>query len=185
MKRTIPLLALLLLFATAPADRYTSSAGSAVKVTGTSTLHAWTMEGTTIDGQITATAIDQATVVVTIPVTSIKSEHAKMDKLMAEALKAKSNPEIRYELTDSALANGNDAAFAVKTKGKLTIAGVSREIDMAVSGAKNADGRYVLTGEAPLRMTDFGIKPPTAMLGTIKTGDDVKVSFRWIVQPAR
>jgi hypothetical protein len=31
-------------------------------------------------------------------------------------------------------------------------------------------------------MSDYGIKPPTAMMGTIKTGNDVKVTFRWAVQ---
>jgi Cu/Ag efflux protein CusF len=31
-------------------------------------------------------------------------------------------------------------------------------------------------------MTTFGIQPPTAMMNTIKTGDDVKVTFRWVVE---
>jgi len=29
----------------------------------------------------------------------------------------------------------------------------------------------------PIKMTDYGIKPPTALFGRLKTGDDVKVNF--------
>ena len=190
MKRLLALLAFVLVCGVlARADRFTQATGSVVKIEGTSTLHAWTMEAPVINGRVDAPAPAQldsapATAVVTIPVAAIKSEHAKMDKLMAEALKARQHPEIRYELVDVDLTNGTDAAFATKTKGKLTIAGVTREVEMTVNGSREADGRYVLTGQAPIRMTDYGIKPPTAMLGTIKTGDDVKVTFRWVVAPA-
>jgi len=115
-----------------------------------------------------------------IPVKSVKSEHAKMDKLMADALKAEKNPVIRYAMTSAVLAKSG-TPFTLDTKGKLTIAGVTREVTMRVTGTRDANGAYVLTGQAPVRMSDYGIKPPTAMLGTIKTGDDVKVTFRWAV----
>ena len=181
MKRTITYIALALAALAASADRFAPATGSLVRVEGTSTLHAWKMEGAAING-----SIDSATpkAVVTIPVTSIKSEHAKMDKLMAEALKAKQHPEIRYELIDATLPPNPPATFVMKTRGKLTIAGVTRDIDMEVQGSRTSDGRYMLTGQAPVKMTSFGIKPPVAMLGTIKTGDDVKVTFRWIVEKA-
>ena len=185
MKKLL-VLASLLLATVAGAARYAPATGSSVTIEGTSTLHAWTMTGATIKGQIDAASPDNAKVIVTIPVTSIKSEHSKMDKLMAEALKARQHPEIRYELLQSSLTKGSpEANFAVTAKGKLTIAGVSRDVELAVTGARNAEGKYVLTGSAPLKMTEFGIKPPTAMMGTIKTGDDVKVTFRWIVEPTR
>lgn len=179
MRKTIAILTLALAALTASADRFAPAAGSLVKIEGTSTLHNWTMEGNTIAGQINA-ADGSASVVVTIPVTSIKSEHAKMDKLMAEALKAKQFPEIRYELTQ-AVPEAAAATFTVKARGKLTIAGVTRDVTVDVQGTRNADGRYTLAGTTPLKMTEFGIKPPTAMLNTIKTGDDVKITFRWVV----
>ena len=120
---------------------------------------------------------------VAIPVTSLKSEHAKMDKLMAEALKANTNPTIKYELTQAVVAQPG-ATFTLDTRGKLTIAGVTRDVEMKVTGTRDSAGTYFLTGQVPIRMTDYGIKPPTAMLGTIKTGNDVKVTFRWAVHPA-
>ena len=115
---------------------------------------------------------------------SIKSEHAKMDKLMAEALKADANSTIRYELTSAALVQSNPT-IQLDTRGKLTIAGVTRDVAMQVNGTREAAGAYVLTGQIPIRMSDYGIKPPTAMMGTIRTGNDVKVTFRWAVQAAQ
>lgn len=186
MKRTLVILTLALAALAASAERFTPAKGSAVRIEGTSTLHEWTMEGTTINGQISAPTPDNwnapAKAVVVIPVTSIKSEHSKMDKLMAEALKAGTNPEIRFELLEATPQQKNSEAFVLATKGKLTIAGVTRDIAMNVQATRNADGRYTLSGTAPIRMTQFGIKPPTAMMNTIKTGDDVKVTFRWVVE---
>ena len=196
MKRIpIAVIALFLLLAgVAAADRFTPAKGSLVRIEGTSTLHDWKMEGATIDGSIAAPPLQQwnseqwkndaSKVAVAIPVTSIKSEHAKMDKLMAEALKASAHPTIRYELT-SAVLTESSPALQLDTRGKLTIAGVTRDVTMQVNGTREPGGTYVLTGQLPIRMSDYGIKPPTAMMGTIKTGNDVKVTFRWAVQPAQ
>ncbi len=185
MKKTLSLLLTLGLALMASAERFTATQGSSITISGTSTLHEWTMTGTTIRGEISATPNAPAKAVVTIPVTSIKSEHEKMDKLMADALKANRHPEIRFELTETTPIDTTVPAFTLKTRGKLTIAGVTKDIALDVQGTKTADGRYALTGQAPLKMTAFGIKPPTAMLNTIKTGDDVKVVFRWIVEAAK
>lgn len=185
MKRTLAIVTLALAALAASAERFAPATGSLVRVEGTSTLHAWKMEGSTIEGQINAPTPDNwnapATAVVTIPVSSIRSEHAKMDKLMAEALKASANPKIRFELTEATPKSTGTTSFVLAAKGKLTIAGVTRDVAFDVQGSKTADGHYALTGTAPIKMTTFGIKPPTAMMNTIKTGDDVKVTFRWIV----
>jgi hypothetical protein len=40
-----------------------------------------------------------------------------------------------------------------------------------------ADGSIAVRGSVPLFMSDFGIEPPTAMLGMLKTADQVTVKF--------
>ena len=181
----------LVLAGVAAADRFVPAKGSLIRIEGTSTLHDWKMEGTSIGGSVTAPPLEQWTKAapageasISIPVTSIRSEHAKMDKLMAEALKAGANPTIRYELTNAVVAQPG-APFVLNTRGKLTIAGVTRDVDMQITGNRNPNNTYTLTGQLPIRMSDYGIKPPTAMLGTIKTGNDVKVTFRWVVEAAK
>ena len=194
MKRfTISAIALLVfLGGVAAADRYTPARGSFVRIEGTSSLHDWKMEGTIINGSITAPPIEQWTtsatpsseVSVAIPVTSIKSEHAKMDKLMAEALKSGANPTIRYELTNAVLAQPGET-FVLDTRGKLTIAGVRRDVAMKIAGARGSGGAYTLTGQVPIRMSDYGIKPPTAMLGMLKTDPKVIVTFETVLSVPR
>jgi hypothetical protein len=49
-----------------------------------------------------------------------------------------------------------------------------------------ADGKGGLraTGVSTFKMTDFGVKPVTALLGTIRTGDAVTVKFDITGAPA-
>lgn len=173
---------------------------SSVTVHGSSTIHEWDMNGATINGSVEVNpelaqatnaeawkkASDApATVSVVIPVASLRSEHAKMDSLMQNALKAKKFPEIRYDMAAPSLTSPVGAFPIVKTRGKLTIAGVTRDIDMDVTASRGSDNQYVLTGGSTIKMSDYGVKAPTAMLGTIKTGDVVKVAFRWVVERAQ
>lgn len=184
-----------LLLAAAETTRFTPAKATTVKaestavtIQGTSTLHEWSMEGATINGAIdtdpeswTTPGEKPAKVTVTIPVASIRSEHAKMDALMQEALNAKTSPEIRYEMATAALTKSTGDSFVVRTTGKLTIAGTTRDVTMDVTATRLGDKRYILSGELPIRMPDYGVKPPAAMMGAIKTGPAVKVTFRWVV----
>lgn len=198
MKTTRLLLALMAVATLAAATeraRFTPDAASGIEITGSSTLHEWKMEGKTIAGAIDIApevAADPtraeswksdkpALVTVTIPVAGLKSEHAKMDSVMLAAMKAKQYPEVKYELTQATPGKGTAESFLVHTKGRLTIAGVTREIEMDVTAAKSGAKRYVISGQAPMTMSSFGIKPPTAMFGTIRSGDAVNVNFRWVV----
>lgn len=156
---------------------------SSVTISGVSTIHEWTMQGSTINGSIDVEqpGVANALVSVRIPVANITSEHDRMNRIMLDAMKAKTYPEIRYELTEASGMTGTAESFVVKTRGKLTVAGVTRDVQMDVTASKSGERRYILSGTAPLKMTDFGIKPPTAMMGAIKSADDIKVSFHWVV----
>ncbi|HKO54666.1 MAG TPA: YceI family protein [Thermoanaerobaculia bacterium] len=162
-------------------------AGADVTIKGTSTIHEWQMRGATISGAIETDPESwkgdgqkSAWVRVAIPVASIRSEHERMDRLMREALKATANPQIQYEMTSASLVGSAGDAFVVRAGGKLTIAGTTRDVTMDIKVVRDGE-RYVLTAETPIRMSDFGIKAPVAMMGTIKTADQVTVSFRWTV----
>jgi hypothetical protein len=55
-------------------------------------------------------------------------------------------------------------------------------IEMPVTLEPQPSNKLKATGEITLKMTDFGIQPPSPKLalGLIKTGDDVKISFEWL-----
>jgi polyisoprenoid-binding protein YceI len=85
-----------------------------------------------------------------------------------EMMEVDKHPELRFSST-RILRNGS--AFDVE--GMLEIRGVARPVTV---GAKLEEG--VLTGRAAVRMKEYGLKPPTALLGTIGTKDEMTVEFR-------
>jgi polyisoprenoid-binding protein YceI len=68
---------------------------------------------------------------------------------------------------------------AVRAIGVLHIAGVEREVTLDVA-TERTDGTLTVRGQLQLLMTDYGIKPPTAMLGMLKTDPKVTVAFETV-----
>lgn len=110
-----------------------------------------------------------------IPAASLSSPKAGLDKNMHKALKVEQHPEIAFRL-----ARLEGPADALRAVGTLRIAGVEREVVLVLK-TERRDGLLVVKGRLPLLMTDFGIKPPTAMLGMLKTDPKVTVSFETIL----
>jgi polyisoprenoid-binding protein YceI len=106
-----------------------------------------------------------------------------MDDNLYKALKANDTPEISYILATFDTAPGEVDGFTLKTNGTLAIAGKENKLTMDVVAVRLPDGSVKATGVVPIKMTDFGIKPPTAMFGTLRTGDEVKVNFALTVGP--
>jgi hypothetical protein len=52
----------------------------------------------------------------------------------------------------------------------------TREL-MATGVYNPADKSFTVTGVKKMKMTDYNVKPPTALLGTIKTGNDITISY--------
>lgn len=164
------------------------SAGT-VTVNGTSTLHDWSVHATGLRGSLELPAGflagDTAAVPAarfTLPVRSLQSEHDKMNKLMWEALDAAKHPELTFALDSARLQGAGGPSAKVEVKGSLTIAGVARPVAL-VMDVRHEGNRVVASGELPLKMSDFGIKPPTAMLGSIRTGDAVRVKIETTLAP--
>ncbi|MCC7245438.1 MAG: YceI family protein [Saprospiraceae bacterium] len=152
-------------------------------IQGTSNLHDWestakTMNGTgsmqTEGGKLKAIQ----SLYVEIPVKSIKSTKGSiMDGKTYDALKSGSNPNIIFKLERVSGLTQSGGNYDIKATGSLTIAGASKQIDLNVRGTQNGAGSFTFSGSKSLKMTDFNIKPPTALFGTLTTGDDVKIVF--------
>ena len=186
----ISLAMLALVGATAGAQstaRIAVSPESKLWIEGTSTIHDWTCKATTLDAAIDVdpAAVQLAAappkmlkkVLVKVPVKALKCGHGGMDENMYKALKADSDPQISYILASFEPANEEATEFTLKTVGTLTIAGKENKLEMDVAAVRLPDGTVKATGTVPIKMTDFGIKPPTAIFGRLKTGDEVKVNF--------
>ena len=106
-----------------------------------------------------------------------------MNEDMYEAMKSDSFPTIEFELIDATLASDTGSADSVRdinTIGKLTIAGITKTVPMSIAIKQSSPERFTITGSKALSMTDFGITPPTALWGIIKTKDRLTVNFQLI-----
>ncbi len=187
--RTVPAICLFLLSTafTFGQVTYTGTTTTLV-VSGTSTMHDWDMKSAKSTctavfefnnaGQITGlTALSFST-----PVNSLKSEHTAMDNNAYKALKIDKNPTITYTLASVSVTPAAGGTSTVKCTGKLSIAGATLNQDVVAVCKPNADNTITVTGSRTISMKDFNMEPPTFMLGTIKTGNDVVLKFTLVLK---
>lgn len=188
MNRTIhiAMLTLTAVFLSAAAyaqTNYVLAPNPKLVVAGTSTLHDWVMESGEAKGQgeISLEAgklADVSGLKITMPVKSLKSGKGGMDDNAYAALEYKKHPQIHFTVSKVTPGAGN----SVDIEGKLTVAGQTRTIKS--KGQAKASGTAVaVTGKFPMKFSDFGLKPPTAMFGTIKTGDALEISYELNFRP--
>jgi polyisoprenoid-binding protein YceI len=113
---------------------------------------------------------------VVIPTVSLTSPKDGIDKNMHKALKATDHPEIRFRLASLDVAAGTAV-------GQLTIAGVEKDVTLQVQ-VKRQDAGLAVTGTTALLMTDYGVTPPKAMLGMLKTNPKVTITFELLLGPS-
>ncbi len=109
---------------------------------------------------------------IAIPALSLKSGDEGLDKNMYKALKTQANADITFRV--NTLEPG--AAGALKAAGTLKIAGVEKPVTLNVTTERQG-AALVVKGSLPILMTDYGITPPKAMLGMLKTDPKIVVSF--------
>ena len=113
-----------------------------------------------------------------VPAESLKSSHSMMDNNTYKALKTSDYKNISFVLSSVNVTQIDANAYQLKCFGKLTIAGTTHETDLLVTCKWNAaDKSFNCTGTKKLKMTDYNVKPPTVMMGTIKTGDDISITY--------
>ncbi len=179
MKRIfeISLTLLLLTVSAVSVAQYTYvSSESSMVIFGTSNVHDWeeTCENVTgtLNLDLEASKIIKVTgIEMNIPVKGIKSGKGAMDENTYKALKESTHPIITYKIKSYGVTDGK-----VHLTGTLTIAGVSQDVKFPATYVVEGN-KIKFKGSCTLKMTDYGIAPPTAVMGTIKCGDDLKFEF--------
>jgi polyisoprenoid-binding protein YceI len=149
---------------------------SRIWLEGTSTVRSFKCSATKLDMSVVAeTSESPAEMVKTaslvVPVQQLDCGNKTMNEHMRKALKAEANPQISWKMTSYEVQGSN-----VVINGKLTIAGKENAIELKGMGtAENGTIRF--KGSKQFKMTEYGVKPPSLMLGTMKVGDAVTVSF--------
>lgn len=158
---------------------------SSLIVYGTSSLHDWDMKAQDVSCS-TATEFQNNSLKSIESINfkcksnSLLSEHSLMDSKAHDALKAKKFPEIIFKLDASEIVNSSTTDFNGFLMGTLTLAGVAKKIKVPVNGLLSSTNTFNAKGELSFRMSDFKIDPPTAMFGTITTGDEIKIVYDFV-----
>ena len=152
---------------------------STITVFGTSNIHDWQTKATKISGELGMNSTKNINVLnVRIPVSSFKSgKGGIMDGKTADAFEAKKFPNIVFQITDVVYTKVTEKESEVTLTGNLTLHGESKKFSIKSMAKITKAGDYQFKGSVPLKMTEFKMKPPTALMGTIKTGDAVTVKF--------
>jgi polyisoprenoid-binding protein YceI len=100
-----------------------------------------------------------------------------MDGKTYEALRADNYPNITFKLDQINKLSKSGDKYEVAASGYLNIAGTTNKIEMCVHAKVGEDGSVSFSGSKKLKMTDYKIKPPTALMGTLTTGDEVEIAF--------
>lgn len=154
-------------------ETYKLSESSLLTINGTSTVHSWTVTANDLQGSMSY-ADNIKDISLQVPVADIKSERgAAMDKKMHAALKMEEHPEVSFTFQEI------DKGDGLSIKGKLTIAGVEKSVDLK-SEVSTVDNGYRIRGSKEIALQDFGMEPPTAMFGQIVVGDKVTVNYNLV-----
>jgi len=157
-----------------------------VSIAGTSNIHEFTAVAKDVrmtrlaitNGVSPATVLEHPAAVeafeIVIRAASLTSPKDGLDKNMHKALKVTEFPEIVFRLNKL---DGTGAAL--KAIGVLKIAGVEKDVTFGVKAAAAAT-TLTISGEVPVLMTDYGIAPPKAMMGMLKTDPKITVKFETV-----
>jgi hypothetical protein len=156
-----------------------------MKLSGTSTLHKWVMNARTFNGEARFgfkagndhQLISIKGLTFSLAVLDLKSGEKGLDKNAYKALKNDEHKDITYQLISATISPEKDNKYLIRARGNLTIAGVTKEVSMEVHCVINDEATITCTGSEKLNMTDYAVKPPTFMLGAMKTGDAITLDF--------
>jgi polyisoprenoid-binding protein YceI len=158
------------------------------QIEGTSNLQSWTADVEQVNGTFSLTVdngkiTDLQDVTLQINANSIKgSEGRRMDSKIYEALDTSSNPNITFVLRDVTSLAENPGAHRVSSRGVLTVAGVSRVVTLNTVGRVLPNGDLEFSGTQKIKMSDYRVSPPTALLGALRTGDEVTLNYKVVLQ---
>lgn len=158
--------------------------GSTLSFDGTSTLHNFTCDAKKVGGTVTVADQPEGMTIlgctVSVAVKDLESGKESMNENMWETLQEKDHPLITYNLARAqrlSAEKGTSGGLQYNTVGTLTVAGVSKEIEITIVSSRTAEGGLVFEGSKQLLMTDFNVEPPTMFLGVVKTGNEITVRF--------
>lgn len=165
-------------------NQYVLAGDHIVTIAGTSNVHEWeeVAQNVTGDGLVargTDGTFNIQQLNLKIAVKSIKSDKGSiMDDKTYDALKGSKYPYITFKMVSIKSLTKTGSNYTAKVNGDLTIAGVTKNVDINGTIAVKDKGKLYIETSKSIKMTDFGIDPPTAMMGAMKVGNELTIKFK-------
>lgn len=190
-KLTSLLIAMLFVTGTAIAQEITLNVqdeSSHMIIDGDSNVHNWEADATEVNGTLVLQNVESVTaesltpeafksLSLTVPVDGIDADSGGLRKNIHKYLKKDDYPNITFELNNvTNVTEQEDGSLLIDGSGIITVQDKEKNVNMQVTANVN-NGTVQFTGDQPLLMTDFGIDPPTAVFGTIRSRDEMIISF--------
>jgi len=171
---------------TAQTQSFRPGPGSYVTVTGTSTLHDWEMKSESVNSEVVFNINDSGgpesleSVMFRLSKKTLRSDKSGLERRAYDAMNANRHPEIVFRTNGSGSLQKRGDRYQVNSRGELTVAGVTRQVSVDAICINGDDERLVCSGSTRLKMSDFNIDPPVMMLGALRTGDEITISYNII-----
>lgn len=180
LKNTLFSLALLVTIGLTAQTKKTIQSSSEILVHGTSSLHDWTSNcqeyaGSAILTEKNGKLIAMSDLNLNIVVKGIKSGKSAMDNNTYKAMFEDKHPNVTFKSKSISL-KPNAAGVDVTATGTLTIAGTSKQVTLKGQAILRGE-RWVCSGRYKVHTPDYGVERVSAMMGTIKTGEDVEIEY--------
>lgn len=165
---------------------YKQTGDSYITISGTSTLHEWTMTSKEGKTQATFEFNEHGTparlnsLLVSVRSESLKSGHSAMDKNAYSTLNTDTHKTIKFSMVSATIVNTK-----IQCEGDLTVSGVTKRITLEANCKVLSNQSMLCSGTKKIRMSDYAIEAPTFMFGTVTTGDEITVSFNVNLAPVK
>lgn len=117
------------------------------------------------------------------PVESFQCDNARMTRDMHQALKGERFPTIFFQynrlLSVDFVENADTTPkLNVGVSGGMALAGTANGVRIETTIDPKSRDRFRLSGQFELRMTEYNIDPPTALMGLVRVRDRVTVDYK-------
>jgi len=147
------------------------------EVAGTSTLHDWEMVSSSVDGSGTFIIKNNKvenikSLEVKLESKTLKSGKSGMDDNAYKALNIEKNPFITFKL-DRVISIDNNI---IRIKGTFSVGGTTKTEIIEIK-ADIIDDQLKISGSFDITFKEYNMDPPTALFGTVETGNELTISF--------
>jgi len=161
---------------------YTYHSGE-IEVSGYTNNYNWKMKTDSVECKAQITLVNRSLKAInglsfSVPVKNLSSPNTYMDRIAHRTLKSYPFDKIYFKYVKSEILPWDDKdQYLVKASGNLTIAGITQAISMDLIATVINDGIVSFAGSHQLKLSTYQVVPKKALMGSLRTSDDVLVNF--------